>query len=115
MWSRNGTRVASLFLPLPSRFTETAIRVSVVFRLTVAFRMKGCRSPAPQLIPYRAPRGSGKRLRERLEQPIVLLRRADGQAQAMLEQRVAAMQILDQHAAGLEPFENPRGVGRSEE
>ncbi|CPL47672.1 Uncharacterised protein [Bordetella pertussis] len=39
MWSRNGTPVSMVCLPVPSRLTATRMRVSLVLRVISAVRM----------------------------------------------------------------------------
>src|SRR5258708_11869927 len=102
--------VARLASPLPSTLTERAICVSVVLRSAVAAR-RGI-AVSFSAIAY-TKSALGERLRERGKTSLVFLRRADGDPDAMIEQRHARMQVLDQHAAAPHALEDPLGVGNA--
>src|ERR1041385_4203772 len=98
--------VARLVRPLPSTFTERAICVSVVLRSAVAER--GGIAVSLSAIAY-TKSALGERFRERGKTLPILLRRPNGEPDAMIEQR-RAMQVLDQHAAAPHALEDPGSV-----
>src|SRR5258705_534789 len=102
--------VARVARPLPSTSTERAICVSVVLRSAVAARVRIAVSLSA--IAY-TKSALGERLRKRGKTSPVLLRRPDGKPDAMIEQRHAGMQVLDQHAPAAHPLEDPGGVGNA--
>src|SRR5438309_6210320 len=99
--------VARVARPLPSTLTERAICVSVVLRSAVAER--GGIAVSFRAIAY-TKSALGERFRERGKTSPILLRRPDGEADAMIEQRHAGMQVLDQHAAATHALEDPVGI-----
>src|SRR5260370_20474 len=101
------TRVAC---PLPSTLTERAICVSVVLRSAVAARVGIAVSFSA--IAY-TKSAFGERFRKRGKTSPILLRRPDGKPHAMIEQRHAGMQILDEHAAAPHTLEDPSSVGNA--
>src|SRR5438309_5089681 len=98
--------VARVARPLPSTLTERAICVSVVLRSAVAER--GGIAASFSAIAY-TKSALGECFRERGKTSPILLRRPDGEPDAMVEQR-RAMQVLDQHAAATHALEHPRSV-----
>src|SRR6266581_2241154 len=100
--------VARVARPLPSTLTERAICVSVVLRSAVAER--GGIAASFSAIAY-TKSALGERFRQRGKTSPILLRRPDGKPDAMIEQRHAGMQVLDQHAAATHALEDPGGVG----
>src|SRR6267378_3857253 len=102
--------VARVACPLPSTSTERAICVSVVLRSAVAARVGIAVSFSA--IAY-TKSAVGERLRKRGKTSPVLLRRPDGEPDAMIEQRHAGMQVLDEHAAAPHALEDPVGVGNA--
>src|SRR3954467_4333286 len=94
MWSRKGTPVASSARPSPSRFTETEIFVSAVLRSAAAVRIGGGSS----LHEF------GERRPQRLEQPVVLGRRADREAQAVAHHGMPR-EAFDEHALAPQALE----------
>src|ERR1700704_4273951 len=102
--------VARVARPLPSTSTERAICVSVVLRSAVAARVGIAVSLSA--IAY-TKSALGERLRKRGKTSPVLLRRPDGKPHAMIEQRHAGMQVLDQHAAAAHALEHPSSVGNA--
>src|SRR6185436_18177331 len=97
MWSRKGMPEASWASPLPSRFTATKTCVSRVSRWISAVRM------------------SGEDFGEGGREPGVFLGGSDGEAQAVREQRMRAVEVADQYTTPLEPLEGARGVGQARE
>src|SRR5437879_51976 len=102
--------VARLDRPLPSTSTERAICVSVVLRSAVAER--GGIAVSLSAIAY-TKSALGERFRERGKTSPILFRRPDCEPDAMIEQRHAGMQVLDQHAAAPHALEDPVGVGNA--
>src|SRR6267143_2168591 len=102
--------VAMLARPLPSTLTERAICVSVVLRSAVAER--GGIAVSFSAIAY-TKSALGERFRERGKASPILLRRPDGEPDAMIEQRHAGMQVLHEHAAAPHALEDSRGVGNA--
>src|SRR5436190_24079108 len=100
--------VAMLARPPPSTLTERVICVSVVLRSAVAER--GGIAVSFRALAY-TKSALGERFRERGKASPILLRRPDGEPDAMFEQRHAAMQVLDEHAAAPHALEDPVGVG----
>src|SRR4051812_45985629 len=92
MCSRNGRPVESLAAPWPSRFTFTRICVSLVLRVISA-----CLTFTR----------SSQRFAQCREQYTVFVRRADVDAQAIVESRV---KIAHQHALALERLVGRVGV-----
>src|SRR6266705_1277054 len=102
--------VARVARPLPSPSTERAICVSVVLRSAVAER--GGIAVSFSSIEY-TNSALGERIRERGKTSPILLRRPDGEPDAMIEQRHAGMQVLHEHAAAPHALEDSRGVGNA--
>src|ERR1035437_2785901 len=97
MWSRKGTPVSIVPAPLPSRLILARIRVSLVSRVTSAVRL---------LILGQVDAGNYDRRRSRVEDRGECAQelcnfggRSDRHAQAIREQRVRAVQVLDQNPA----------------
>src|SRR5258708_26514994 len=99
--------VARVARPLPSTSIERAVCVSVVLRSAVADR--GGIAVSFSAIAY-TKAALGERFRERGKTSPILLRRPDGEPDAMIEQRHASMQVLDEHAAATHTLEDSRGV-----
>src|SRR5436309_11032606 len=102
--------VARVARPLPSTLTERAICVSVVLRSAVAAR--GGIAVSFCAIAY-TKSALGERFGERGKTSPVLLRCPDREPDAMIEQRHAGMQVLDQYAAAPHALEDPVGVGNA--
>src|SRR6266853_2904525 len=102
--------VARVARPLPSTSIERAICVSVVLRSAVAAR--GGIAVSFSAIAY-TKSALGERFRERGKTSPILLRRPDGEPDAMVGKRHAGMQVLDQHAATPHALEDPVGVGNA--
>src|SRR4030081_3589426 len=100
--------VARVACPLPSTLTERAICVSVVLRSAVAARVGIAVSFSA--IAY-TKSAFGESFRERGKTSPILLRRPDGKADTMIEQRHAGVQVLDEHAAAPHTLEDPGSVG----
>src|SRR5689334_22915605 len=105
MWSRNGMPVPSCVRPLPSIASRTLMSVSAVRRSTSALRTDGCKGAFIGV----SSRSVAQPL-QHVEERIVFLRRADGDAQALREQRVRAVQVLHQDARVAQRGEP--GIGR---
>src|SRR5512139_2219291 len=93
MWSRNGTPEARLAFPVPSRFTATKTWVSLVSLWISAVRMVSADR-----------RGKG------LEEALVLVGGPDREAQAVFEQGMGAVEVLDQYTTRLQALERARRV-----
>src|SRR5713101_1630786 len=102
--------VARVARPLPSTSTERAICVSVVLRSAVAARVGIAVSLSA--IAY-TKSALGERFRERGKTSPILLRRPDGKPDAVIEQRHAGMQVLDEHASATHALEDPGSVGNA--
>src|SRR6267143_2471786 len=102
--------VARVARPLPSTSTERAICVSVVLRSAVAAR-EGI-AVSFSAIAY-TKSALGERPRERGKTSPIFFRRPDGESDAMIEQRHAGMQVLDEHAAAPHALEDLSGVGNT--
>src|SRR6266516_4357848 len=96
--------VARAARPLPSTLTERAICVSVVLRSAVAARAGIAVSFSA--IAYTTS-ALGERFRERGQTSPILLRRPDGESDAMIEQRHADMEVLNENATAPHALENP--------
>src|SRR6266513_1944707 len=105
--------VARVARPLPSTLTERAICVSVVLRSAVAARVDICSSRFRRIAYTKS--ALGESLRKRGETASILLRRADGEANATVEERHAGMQVLDEHAAVAHAFEYGGGVRNADQ
>src|SRR6266480_5993542 len=102
--------VARVARPLPSTLTERAICVSVVLRSAVAARAGIAVSFSA--IAY-TKSALGERFRERGKTSPILLRRPDGESDAMMEQRHAGMEVLHENATAPHALEDPVGVGNA--
>src|SRR3990172_1475365 len=94
IWSRNGSPVSNFAWPLPSRFSSTVIWVSSVLRETFALRMIFALCELVKGI---------LQCRHKLR---AFVGRTDRHAQAVIQHRVSAVQILDQHAASLQAIKH---------
>src|SRR5262249_42950083 len=102
MCSRNGMPVASLAVPVPSRFTRTRICVSLVLRSTSA------------VLGFTSFRSFLQRLSQSCDQYTVFLGRADGEPQAVGERWQAAVEVAHEHALCAKAFIDLRaGAGRA--
>src|SRR6185295_12232295 len=111
MWSRKGTPVASSARPAPSRSMDTVMRVSLVLRVTSALRIRfrlhdrsGTRHWAQAAVQL------GQAGAQGVEEGGVLGLGAHGDADALLQQRVGAVQRLDEHAPLRQPGHQARRV-----
>src|SRR5438094_8822883 len=102
--------VARVARPLPSTLTERAICVSVVLRAAVAAR-EGI-AGSSSAIAYTKSALGGRRRHRGKTWPI-LFRGPDGKSDAMIEQRHAGVQVLDEHAAAPHALEDSSGVGNA--
>src|SRR6266853_4557595 len=102
--------VARVARPLPSTLTERAICVSVVLRSALAAR-EGI-AVSFSAIAY-TKSALGERFRKRGKTSPVLLRRTDGEPDAMIEQRHAGVQVLHEHATAPHALEDPVGLGNA--
>src|SRR6185503_19557979 len=95
MWSRKGMPEESSARPVPSRSTATKTCVSFVSRWISALRMVGLEDR-----------------REGLEEPRILIGRADGEPQAVFEER-GAMEGPDQYTTALKGLVRAGTVGNA--